>query len=295
MMLSVRVQCYNHGLYIQQALESIIMQQTNFPFEVVIGDDFSTDDSLAIIDAVIAKNTNAQIRFHVLDRPVGGTYWKDRQKLGRLHNFTNIIDNCQGKYIALLDGDDYWTDPLKLQKQVDFLESNIDYVICFHEARVLWEDEKNHNSIRFNSQFLWNKMNVNKFVYSAQDVFNGPFMATASVMYRNTTISFPKWFYEAYSGDITLYGLIIGESKIKYMTEVMASYRKHPDGITRLHKGSEIILNRIMILQYINSYYKGAHKSKIKIAINLYLAGLKSLSKKKNYLFNKALLSRWSY
>ena len=131
-LVSVRLMVYNHESFIDQAIEGILKQKTNFLVEVVIGDDFSTDKSLEIIRKY--QNT-ATVHFKILERKVGDDYWKNRQKLGRLHNFYNIIENCTAKYIALLDGDDYWTDPFKLQKQVDFLKANPDYVGCFHKIK----------------------------------------------------------------------------------------------------------------------------------------------------------------
>ena len=124
---------YNHGEFIKEAMNGIMMQETSFPIEVVVGDDFSTDNTLNIIREF--SNTE-NIDIHILDRPRGEDYDLKRQELGRLYNFQNIIENCKGKYIAILDGDDYWTDPLKLQKQVDFLENNKAYSIITHAADV---------------------------------------------------------------------------------------------------------------------------------------------------------------
>ena len=125
MILSIRLMTYNHEDFIEEALKGIDAQITDFNFEVVIGDDFSTDNNLNIINNY--KFTNKNITVNILNRKIGDEYWIKRQKLGRFYNIVNILQNCKGRYIALLDGDDYWTDPYKLQKQVDFLESNKDY------------------------------------------------------------------------------------------------------------------------------------------------------------------------
>ena len=136
MLLSVRLMTYNHSAKITECLESIEKQQTSFPFEVVIGDDFSTDHNLELIRKFISSSKNEKITYVLLDRKRGDDYDVVRQEKGRLYNFVNIIDNCQGKYIALLDGDDYWIDPLKLQKQVDVLEQNEQVSLVYTNAEI---------------------------------------------------------------------------------------------------------------------------------------------------------------
>ncbi|UJH92520.1 glycosyltransferase [Antarcticibacterium sp. 1MA-6-2] len=132
--LSVRLMTYNHSGYIEEALRSIDIQRTKFDFEVVVGDDFSTDDTLLKIRNF--KFNNKKLHLKILNRQIGDEYHQERREKGRLFNFVNIIQNCSGSYVALLDGDDYWTDPLKLQRQVDFLEANNDFSICFHNVNI---------------------------------------------------------------------------------------------------------------------------------------------------------------
>src|SRR5690606_15395238 len=116
--VSVRLMTFNHAPFIREAIESILMQKTNFFVEVVVGDDFSTDSTLDILKQY---ESTENIHIKILERRIGDQYWQKRQRHGRFYNFYSILENCNGKYIALLDGDDYWTDPLKLQKQIDFL------------------------------------------------------------------------------------------------------------------------------------------------------------------------------
>jgi len=121
-LVSVRLQTYNHAAFIKDAIESILMQQTTFPFEVVIGDDFSSDGTTEICMEYASKYPN---RIKLLQRARGDAYDLERQKKGRLYNFANTVANCTGKYVALLDGDDVWGDPEKLQKQVAFLRRTL--------------------------------------------------------------------------------------------------------------------------------------------------------------------------
>ncbi|MFI1745808.1 glycosyltransferase [Thalassobellus sediminis] len=295
-LVSVCVQTYQHVNYIKQCLDGILMQQTTFPFEIILGEDESEDGTREIcID--YANKYPDKIKLFLRSRK--DVIYINGNATGR-YNFIENLKASKGKYIALCEGDDYWTDPLKLQKQVGFLEANDDYGICFHEAAIEWSQNNSFNSnIKLNSQFAWNKMDTSKSIYTIFDVFNGPFMATASVVFRNDIKEFPSWFYKAASGDITLYSLIIGKKTIKFINEVMCVYRRHPGGITRFHRGNSIILNRIETLKYINSHYKSIYINKIKQSVNDYLEGISKLNFKefivllKLYLTSKLIKSEY--
>src|SRR5690606_34101688 len=125
-LISVCMITYNHEAYIKQAIEGILMQQTNFDVELIIADDCSTDRTETIIRELIENHSeNFKIK-----------YYRHDINIGMMPNFIFSLKKCTGKYIALCEGDDYWTDPLKLQKQVDFLEGNPEYGICFHNVRI---------------------------------------------------------------------------------------------------------------------------------------------------------------
>jgi glycosyltransferase involved in cell wall biosynthesis len=219
-LVSVRLMVYNHELYIREAIEGIIKQNTNFLIEVIIGDDFSTDRSLEIIREY--KNTT-NIHFKILERNVGDEYWQNRQKLGRLHNFYNIIDNCSGKYIALLDGDDYWTDPLKLQKQVDFLEANQNYAGCFHKIKAkvgldLIEDT--------DIEIRYEKVSDKDKITRIDLLREGNFIHSCSFMYRNKSFVFSEELIQSPVGDILFFLSICSNGYFKRIDDYMAVYRR---------------------------------------------------------------------
>ena len=125
----VTIQCitYNHEPYIRQCLEGFVMQKTNFKFEAIVHDDASTDKTADIVREYAEKYPD-------IIKPIYETenqYSKSDGSLGRIMNA-----HTKGKYIALCEGDDYWTDPLKLQKQVDFLEANPEYVLTCHRYKI---------------------------------------------------------------------------------------------------------------------------------------------------------------
>ena len=153
-------------------MDSIMMQKTDFMVEVVVGDDFSTDGTLDIIKSY--NNTN-NIHIKILERKVNDEYWEKRQKFNRLYNFINIIENCSGKYIALLEGDDYWTDPHKLQKQVNYLEANPHYAGCSHQVMVIYQ-----NSLKKGHFF---RENV-KETFILDDLLDSRKFHTASLVFR---------------------------------------------------------------------------------------------------------------
>lgn len=127
MKLSVFVVTYNQERYIRQCLDSILSQKVNFEYEVIIGEDCSTDETGTICDEYATKYSQVQVFHH-------------SHNLGLLGNWEFVMNKCQGEYIALLEGDDYWIDINKLQRQVDWLEAHPDYSLTFTRAEIQYEN-----------------------------------------------------------------------------------------------------------------------------------------------------------
>lgn len=272
--VSVRLMTFMHANFIKDAMDGIMMQKTNFMVEVVVGDDFSTDGTIDIIKEYV--NTN-NVHIKILDRKINDEYWQKRQRHGRLYNFINILENCSGKYTALLDGDDYWIDPLKLQKQVDFLEANSDYSLCFHDALILWEDK-----IRAPKYFCSNDQ---KQTSTIEDVIEKWFMPSASMVIRKDYITpLPEWFKDIYNGDWALQMLLADKGKIRYIDKVMSVYRKNQGALSSgIGKDVEFINNqKINVLNYFNTDSNGSYKSHIYNKITLLKQAIK-----KNHLRKK--------
>ena len=164
-LVSVLMVTFNHEKYIAQALESILMQITNFKYEIIIGEDCSTDNTKLIIRKF--ENKYPGRIFPIYHEANVGP-------MRNVYEFT--FPKCTGKYIAALEGDDYWTDPNKLQRQVDFLEANPDFSICFHNMQIIYENspEKNHLS------------NIEqKEISDINDLARYNYIYTASCMFRN--------------------------------------------------------------------------------------------------------------
>jgi glycosyltransferase involved in cell wall biosynthesis len=252
-LVSVRLMTYNHGQFIRQAMEGILMQQTDFPFEVVIGDDFSSDDTLKIIKEF--KSTE-KISIRILDRKIGDNYWKKRNRKGRLYNFSNIIENCNGKYIALLDGDDYWVDSEKLQKQVDFMQANITFSACFHYTQV--KDEEGSLGKIYGK-------NGEKILFSTEDTLGTTsIFHTSSLFFKKNAFIVPSWFFKVVSADMALFSIVSKEGMIGCIPEIMSIYRKHQGGITADDKTQFIRYhsNRIKLIKYLNKFHDYRFKEK---------------------------------
>lgn len=193
-LVSICVITYNHKAYIEQALESILAQKTNFEFEIVIGEDKSTDDTLAICRAYSEKYPHI---IRLLDT---------RQNIGVVPNFIRTANACKGKYIAVLEGDDYWIDDYKLQKQADVLEQDTERTICFTGRKEYYEAE-NHFDI------ITDDRGDNRFY--VEDFAKDTFFHLSSVLFRKPTT--PQWFdrFQHFKGlyDRPLYVSLLAESE----------------------------------------------------------------------------------
>jgi glycosyltransferase involved in cell wall biosynthesis len=268
---------YNHEKYIRQAMEGIALQKTGFAVELVIGEDCSTDQTRAICEEYALKYPQ-WIRLLPSDK-----------NYGMLTNLVRTLEACTGNYIALCEGDDYWTDPLKLQKQVDFLETNQEYTICFHRV-----DELEKGKIKRSGL---NKSEKEE-TYTIEDLARGNIISTPSVIFRNGLIKeFPKWFTKSPVGDYVLHMLNARSGRMKYLPEPMAVYRRHLQGAWGLKKGEESSLNFIKVLDFLIPEFEDAVRNiliKQKAGIFSQLATIKyyerNVEKAKEYIENAFLL-----
>ena len=221
--VSVRLMTYNHEKYIRQSIDSIFSQHTNFQVEIVIGDDLSSDKTLEIVKSY--KNTE-NIKLNILSRDSGDTYSINRKKYGRLYNFYDIIQNCKGKYIALLDGDDYWTDPLKLQKQVDFLNSHPDHAAVTSNTQYLKDGKLSGNYKEAKESWLGRKFPLE---ISYADIVFRVVPHVSSFLFRNN-VRFPEKYSTYPVGDMPLFLLLADMGKIRFVElELLELLGGHPD------------------------------------------------------------------
>ena len=208
--VSVCMITYNHVKFIAQAIDSVLMQQVDFDYELVIGEDFSTDDTRAIV-ARYQRRYPDKIRAFFREENLG------MQKNGML-----TLAACHGQYMALLEGDDYWTDPHKLQKQVDFLEAHPECSMVFTAAMTSHGDVLKE----------WDQPPVISKIYSLDDILGRNFICTPTVMYRNFIKgNFPDWFRQLKMGDWPLHILHAMHGDIGYLHEPTAVYRVHGTGV----------------------------------------------------------------
>jgi glycosyltransferase involved in cell wall biosynthesis len=214
MKVSVFLATYNHEPFIEQAVRSVLMQRVNFDYEVLVGEDASTDGTARVLKRLQAEYPG---RVRALLRP---------RNLGMCRNFIETYQACRGEYIAYLDGDDYWTCPDKLQKQVDYLEEHRDCSTCFHNAHILSDDPGDTQK-----EFFVNRTGRTVFTVADLILLNN-IIPSSSIVVRNGLIDrFPDWLPEVTAVDWVFNILNAGKGKIGYIPEAMAVYRRHDGGV----------------------------------------------------------------
>ncbi len=211
--VSVFMITYNHEKFIVKSIESVLMQKTDFPVEIVIGEDCSTDGTAAIIQEYERKHPDKiKAKYH-------------RPNLGVLGNLIDTLNRCQGKYIAMLEGDDYWNDPLKLQKQVDILERNPQYGGAAHSVRVV--DSKDQERPSWYPVPKTNELNTVLMIWD--DYFQ-----TCSFMFRRELVSKLDWSDVTGIVGIDRYLMLSASvfGDIHYVPENWATHVKHPGGVS---------------------------------------------------------------
>lgn len=229
--IQVTIRCFtfNHERFIRQCLEGFVMQKADFRFEAIVHDDASTDNTAAIIREYAEKYPD-------IIKPIYETENQYSKHDGSLTRIMNA--HTRGKYIAMCEGDDYWTDPYKLQKQVDFLESHSDYAMCssrfdkyWQESDVLEEDpDKDFKGVD----------------YDLQNLIGGKWLTqTLTVMYRRSALDLENYARYGMSLDMILFYELLKHGKGYCFPEVMGVYRYHDGGVW-----SEVSQNRRRLTEF---------------------------------------------
>jgi len=262
-LVSVSMIAYNREDYISVAIEGVLFQKTNFDIELIIGEDCSTDRTREICLEYKRKYPD-KIKLIL-----------QKSNLGLMRNSISTILACEGKYIATCDADDYWIDPYKLQKQVDFLENNENYVACFHNVRVF--DENTGNVTLFNSL----KEVVNP---TTEDILTRQwFIASSSLLFRNI-IRFDDGALTLTNNDYLFDLLLAKEGLFYYLHDVMSVYRVHNNTFSfNMNKNKVRLYEKIIELYaYVKPLYDEKYFSLIDKQISFY-----TLEKEKHIRLSK--------
>ena len=273
--ITVSVICiaYNHEAFIKDALEGFVMQKTNFPFEIIVHDDASTDKTPDIIRTYETKYPG--LFFNIFQTE--NQYSKGKGDLDKI-----VFNTARGKYIAICEGDDYWTDPNKLQKQVDFLEANPGFIM--HSHRYLTID--NHGQTFGLSKIRYDEVDLDDFLTGRADYA----AKTCTWIFRNDKQFLSELKGLSYTNDTILYvKLLSSGSKAKFSDEVMAAYRYHNGGVwsslneeLKTEHSIETILTMIGLCK-LNKYHYNLYFRLINANIRL-INILNETSKKKKLL-----------
>src|SRR5690606_31882199 len=249
--VSVCVQTYQHAPFIRECLDSILMQKTDFPFEILLGEDASTDGTREICIEYADKHPdkirlflhNRLNNIKIIDTPTG--------RFNTLYNFYT----ANGKYIAFCEGDDYWTDPNKLQHQFEFMDSNPEYSICGHDGYI-----KKNGSIIKQSKLR----NDQKKDYSKLELQQGVFILTMSIFFKNVQV-YPWECTKLINFDTFLF-VYLGEfGHFKYLDKIQpACYRIHDGGMWSANSKVQRELSDIHTFFWISKYFERKNRIDLK-------------------------------
>ncbi len=244
-LVDVNLITYNHENFVAKAIESVLEQQTNFAYRLIIGDDCSTDNTQSIIRSYAQQYPERIQTLLALEHR--GIEHQDRVGM-------QVLRLSTAKYVALLDGDDYWTDRHKLQKQVDFLNTNTEFALCFHNVKVSYEDQ---------GLEPWNYCPPDqKEISTLEDLLDRNFIATSSTVFRRECLGeLPDWFLKMKSGDWLIYILSALNGKLGYLNEVMSVYRIHHAGLWTRQCSVQNTLAEIAMFKALAGYLMGSKSS----------------------------------
>lgn len=220
--LSVCIRTHNQERFIREALDSVLCQKTTFAFEIIVSDDASSDGTVAILQEYVAQYPK---KIHLL---------LSKTNLGGPKNLKCVIEASNAKYITCLDGDDFYTDEYKLQKQVDFLETHSEYAACFHNTWIVDTLGK--------KQGLFNRPDFHAVHDAREFIKERWFVPIHSAVLRRKYVEFPEWYDTVMNDDYVVHLSVAKRGAYYYMPDVMVAYRRHEQNISHAY-GNMILTN----------------------------------------------------
>jgi glycosyltransferase involved in cell wall biosynthesis len=239
-LVSISCITFNHASYLRQCLDSFLMQKIDFLIEIVIHDDASTDGTKAIIEEYQCKHPD--MIFPMFQQE--NQYSQGLRGMMIRYN----LPRCRGKYIACCEGDDYWLDPYKLQKQVDFMEQNPDYMFSMGRVNFLYQSSM---TILPKKEFI--DPAKHEF-FTLGDYLKQPFSQTSTFLFRNRQLEMPDWIPKVSAGDQSLVIIMTGEEgKIKFHDDYFSVYRVNENSVMKSNF-IKVLENNIQAFKYWNEY-----------------------------------------
>lgn len=275
-LVSIVCLTFNHSEFISQCLESLLCQDADFPVEILVHDDASTDDTLQIIESY-------RIRHPSTIKIIAQNENQFSKGLG----FVGIqlcVEIANGKYIAYCEGDDFWCDPKKLHKQVSFLDKNPSYSSCAHDTRILSNTSLNGSlySDFVHNIFLKKKKNT----YTIKDTLTGNLFHISSIMFRNIELKYPIWINRFSAFDMVFFMLLAEKGDIHFMNDVMSVYRNNSKGITSTRKeySTKILFLEMSlhIVRLMNRYFRRVYQNNVYEIVSVYYMEIAFLYLKKS-------------
>ena len=235
-LVTVKIITYNHASSICRCIESALMQRTTFPFEIVIGEDCSTDGTRAIVRKY-AQRFPRIIKVVTSDANVGLLANSDRANTA-----------CRGEYIAKCDGDDYWIDPLKLQKQFEAAKEYGAVMAVHASINLQYEGERLKNASLDQFQSETGLLKVEDIILRSSDFHSSSFFGKSEIFIKK-----PDWYYQAISGgdlDVAFKLFVAGSGKIVYLNEIMSAYQSGQRGSWMANTMEKIAGDEQRLLNY---------------------------------------------
>lgn len=242
--VSVCVQTYQHRPFIRQCLDGLLNQETNFPFEIILGDDDSNDGTREICEDYAERNPEKiRLLLHKRENQIK----IEEEPSGNFNAFYNFF-SARGNYIAFCEGDDYWDDPLKLQKQVEFLSISSKYVLCYHEFRTI---DHNGYIIHSSRENLQPKTDL-----TTTELSRGIHPALFTVCFKKVFDQIPEEIITVINVDTFLCSILGNYGKAKFLKNVKpAFYRKHKGGIWSFRNKEKKLMAKIYLNQNLKKFF----------------------------------------